>query len=147
MLTQPYDLAIALSYGALTWQLLDEKDRLLEATAELDALSRRFHFAYYPDWGTVLSGWAHGGADGARRIRGGLARLRSIGAFARMGYWLALLADTLEDDEQAGAVLDAALVTARAQSDGWSLPHVQHRTQHRTLRRTLRRTLGERPSS
>lgn len=147
MLTQPYDLAIALSYGALTWQLLDEKGRLLEAAAELDALSRRFHFAYYPEWGAVLSGWAQGGPDGARRVRGGLARLRSIGAFARMGYWLALLADTLEDDEQAGAVLDAALVTARTQSDGWSLPHVLHRTRDRTLARTLARTLDERPTS
>ena len=123
-LGNPYDVAIALGYGAVTWQLLGDRDRLLAATEELDALSRRHQFAYYADWGVVLSGWAVGGTAGAARIRQGIAGLRSINAFARMGYWLSLLSDTLDDREQAAAVLDAALVTTRAQADGWAMAQV-----------------------
>ncbi|HEY6933824.1 MAG TPA: AAA family ATPase [Marmoricola sp.] len=126
-LGHPYDLAIALGYGAVTWQLLDEPARLLRATEELETLSSRYRFAYYADWGVVLSGWATGGAAGTARIRQGIAGLRSIGAFARMGYWLALLADTVEDPERRAAVLDAALVTARSQADAWALPQVIRR--------------------
>lgn len=128
---QPYDVAIALGYGAVTWQLLGDRRRLLAATEELEALSRRYRFAYYADWGVVLSGWAVAGPAGAERIRQGMASLRSINAFARMAYWLSLLSDVLDDRDQAGSVLDAALVTARTQVDGWSLAQVlARRGQH-----------------
>jgi DNA-binding SARP family transcriptional activator len=147
-LGQPYDLAIALGYGAVTWQLLNERVRLVRAVDELAALGRRYGLAYYTDWGTVLGGWARGGAAGEEQVRKGLAGLRRIGAFARMPYWLTLLAETTADEQRAGAVLDAALVTARAQSEEWWLPEVVRRREQRSSRPVQtgvrRRTLRER---
>jgi hypothetical protein len=147
-LAQPYDLAIALGYGAVTWQLLGERYRLARAIDELAALGRRYGLAYYTDWGVVLAGWAHGGEAGAEQIRHGLAGLRRIGAFARMPYWLTLLADTTADEQRAGAILDAALVTARAQAEEWWLPEVVRRREQRSgwpvQTGVPHRTLGER---
>lgn len=141
----PYSLAIALGYSAVTWQLLEDRDRLLRAANELASLSDRYGFAYYSDWGVVLAGWARGGAGGGAQVRRGLAGLRRIGAFARMPYWLTLLAE-ISDDEEATALLDAATVTARAQDDQWWGPQLaqRRRARGRTLGRTVTRTLGER---
>jgi DNA-binding SARP family transcriptional activator len=143
-LGRPYDLAIALGYGAVTWQLLDERQRLEVAAEELAALGDRYRLAYYTDWGVVLAGWARGGDAGAQQIRSGLAALRRIGAFARMAYWLTLLADTTRDRPRARALIDAAAITARVQADGWWGPEVERRRDERTPGRTPGRTLDER---
>jgi tetratricopeptide (TPR) repeat protein len=120
----PYSLAIALAYAALTWQLLGDVECLEEATDELAGLSARHGFAYYPAWGLVLSGWARDDSAGTARIERGLADLRAAGAFARMPYWLSLLAERSPDPGRAQAVLDAAVVAARVREDRWWLPEV-----------------------
>jgi tetratricopeptide (TPR) repeat protein len=120
----PYSLAIALAYAALTAQLVGDLECLEESAHELARLSSRHGFAYYPAWGLVLSGWARDDAAGTARIERGLADLRAAGAFARMPYWLSLLAERIVDPGRARAVLDAAIVTARAREDRWWLPEV-----------------------
>jgi hypothetical protein len=120
----PYSLAITLGYAALTWQLLGDIECLEEATGELARLGARHGFAYYPAWGLVLSGWARDDAAGTARIERGLADLRAAGAFARMPYWLSLLAARVTDPGRARAVLDAAVVAARVRQDRWWLPDV-----------------------
>jgi nucleotide-binding universal stress UspA family protein len=64
------------------------------------------------------------GTDLARR---GISNLKSDGSFARMPYWLSLLADLSARNNRPGnarAILDAALVTAYAHDDLWWLPEV-----------------------
>ena len=119
----PYSLTIALAYASVTWQLLAEWERLERCTVELEELSTRHGFAYYPEWGRVLGGWARDDADGTARMEQGLARLRAARAFSRMPYWLSLLAQRSGPD-RARAVLDSAVVSARARDDRWWLPEV-----------------------
>ena len=120
----PYSLAIALAYAGLTRQLLGDVAGLETATDELARLGSRHGFAYYPAWGLVLSGWARDDDAGTARIERGLADLRAAGAFARMPYWLSLLAERSPDPDRARAVLDAAVVAARVREDRWWLPEV-----------------------
>ena len=60
-------------------------------------LCDRYDFAYYREWGVVLSGWCMGGDAGAARIEQGLAALRAEGALARQPYYLSLLAEVRLD--------------------------------------------------
>ena len=123
-LAHPYSLAIALAYAAVTWQLMGDRERLVQAAEEVEALGARHGFAYYPAWSLVLTGWADDDAAGTARIERGLADLRAAGAFARMPYWLGLLAERYADPQRARSVLDAAVVTARARGDRWWLPEL-----------------------
>src|SRR5439155_22800840 len=55
------------------------------------------------------------------------SNLKAEGSFARMPYWLSLLADLLASHDRpdaARATLDAALVAAQAHDDVWWLPEV-----------------------
>ena len=122
----PYSLAIALGYAAVTWQLLDEPDSLLAATDELGELSTRHGFAYYPEWGRVLSGWVRNDPSGTLLMERGIANLREAGAFARMPYWLSLLAERTDPD-RSRAILDSALISARVREDRWWMPEVMRR--------------------
>ena len=124
---RPYPLAVAFAYVAVTHQLRADTADLPGAVDELEELCRRYEFGYYREWGLVLRGWCLGGASGLALARRGVQNLRSQGSFARMPYWLTLLADLqaragLNDD--ARSTLDAALVGARAQGDLWWLPEV-----------------------
>jgi tetratricopeptide (TPR) repeat protein len=124
---QPYSLTVALAYAAITHQLRADTDSLHPAVAELRELCERHRFAYYGEWGIVLDGWATGGDSGVARIRTGIAQLRSRGAYARMPYWLALLAEALIGAGRVGearAVLDAALTADEQRHDRWWLPEV-----------------------
>ena len=59
--------------------------------------------------------------------RQGISNLRSAGSFARMPYWLSLLADLLARNNRpaaARATLDAALAAGQARDDLWWLPEV-----------------------
>jgi DNA-binding SARP family transcriptional activator len=123
----PYSLAVALAYAGITHQLCADEDGMLRSIAELRDLCARYEFAYYGEWTFILEGWAIGGPDGIDLIRGGIDRLRSQGAYIRMPYWLSLLADTLIGDrreDEARAVLDAALVAAEQRDDRWWLPEI-----------------------
>ena len=126
-LAHPYSLAIALGYAALTQQLLGDTARLQACTDELAALSRRHGFAYYADWGEVLSGWSEDSDRGTARMEHAVTRLRGAGAFTRMPYWLELLAQRSPDPRRGVALLDAATVSARTHHDVWWLPEVLRR--------------------
>ena len=100
---------------------------LRNAVDELRGLCDRYGFAYYREWALILDGWSREGASGADLVRRGIGDLKSEGAFARMPYWLSLLADLSARDSQpdaARATLDAALAAGRARHDVWWLPEV-----------------------
>ena len=123
----PYNLALSLAYGAVGDQMRHDLPRLRNTVRELRELCDRYGFAYYREWGLVLDGWSR--ADGQRTglAQQGISNLKAEGSFARMPYWLSLLADLLARDNRqdaARATLDAALAAARAHDDLWWLPEV-----------------------
>ncbi|MGH7920507.1 MAG: ATP-binding protein [Candidatus Dormibacteraceae bacterium] len=121
----PYSLAVALAYGALTDQLRLDLPRLVDRVAELRELCERYDFAYYRDWGLVLDGWSRPGDSGLPLAQEGIASLRSHGSFARMPYWLCLLADLWVRHgrlDAARATVDAARAAALARDDLWWFP-------------------------
>lgn len=123
----PYSLAVALAFAGITAQLLDDRQRLDPVVVELRELCARYDFAYYREWGLVLEGWLTGGTAGIARIRTGIDNLKAQNAFARMPYWLSLLADTLTDDHDAAATLDAALVMANSRDERWYVPELMRK--------------------
>ncbi len=123
----PYSQALALAYASITHQMRRDLPELRNAVAELRRLCDRYAFAYYREWALILDGWSREGASGADLVRRGIANLKSQDAFARMPYWLSLLADLSLRDNQPGAAratLDAALAAGRAHHDVWWLPEV-----------------------
>ncbi len=123
----PYSQAMALSYASITHQMRCDLPELSSLIDELYRLCDRYDFAYYREWALILDGWSREGASGADLVHRGIANLRSQGAFARMPYWLSLLADVCARDSRpdaARATLDAALATGRAHHDVWWLPEV-----------------------
>jgi hypothetical protein len=75
----------------------------------------------------VLQGWLVGDATGLELVRRGINNLRSLGAHARMPYWLSLLADVLARNGlavDARGTLDGAVVIATVNVDLWWLPEV-----------------------
>jgi DNA-binding SARP family transcriptional activator/tetratricopeptide (TPR) repeat protein len=126
-LDHPYSLAVALAYAAITHQFRQDRAALSPAVDELGTLCERYDFAYYAEWSLVLDGWASGGERGVGQIRRGIEQLRAHGAYARMSYWLCLLADTYLANgrrDQARPVLDAATAAALQRDDRWWLPEV-----------------------
>jgi DNA-binding SARP family transcriptional activator/tetratricopeptide (TPR) repeat protein len=126
----PYNVAIALAYSAITQQLRHDLPRLREVVAELRELCRRYEFGYYREWGLILAGWSAASAHDGRATRlaeEGVGNLKAQGAFARRPYWLSLLADLLGREGRsaaARATLDAALTASRVHDDLWWLPEV-----------------------
>ena len=124
----PYSLAVALAYGSITHQMRSDLPGLRHTVAELRKLCDRYSFAYYREWGLILDGWAAGRTRRASNWpRRGIGNLKSAGSFARMPYWLSLLADLRARCGQPGAAratLDAALAAGYAHDDRWWLPEV-----------------------
>ncbi|MFE3292663.1 ATP-binding protein [Rhodococcus sp. NPDC059234] len=123
----PYNLAVALAYAGITHQLRGDLTALRATVEELRGLCDRYDFAYYREWGLVLDGWSRPGGSGLDLARAGIDNLKAEGAFARMPYWLSLLADLwvrAGRPDAARGVLDAALVAAHSRSDLWWLPEV-----------------------
>ena len=123
----PYSLAVALAYGGVTHQMRGDLPGLRDAVAELRELCERHGFAYYREWALILDGWSRPGAPGIDLAQAGIGHLKSEGSFARMPYWLSLLADLWERDGRPGAAratLDAALAAGQAHDDLWWLPEV-----------------------
>jgi DNA-binding SARP family transcriptional activator/tetratricopeptide (TPR) repeat protein len=123
----PYSQAVALAYGAITHQMRHDLSELRNTIDDLRQLCDRYDFAYYREWALILDGWSRSGPAGIDLIRRGISNLRSEGAFARMPYWLSLLADQSAGDDQPGAAratLDAALAAGRVHQDVWWLPEV-----------------------
>lgn len=123
----PYSQAVALAYACITHQMRHDLPELRTMADELRRLCDRYAFAYYREWVLILDGWSRGGASGAGLVRRGIGNLKSEGAFARMPYWLSLLADLSARDNEPGAAratLDAALAAGRVHHDVWWLPEV-----------------------
>ena len=123
----PYNLAVALAYCAITRQMRGDVAGLRDAVAELRELCDRYGFAYYREWALILAGWSQRDESGIAIARRGIDNLKSAGSFARMPYWLSLLADLCARGCQPGAAratLDAAVVAARTRNDLWWLPEV-----------------------
>jgi hypothetical protein len=124
---EPYSLAVALAYGGITRQMRRDVAGLRDIVAELRELCDRHGFAYYREWVLILDGWSRADDSGTGLARRGIANLKSQGSFARMPYWLSLLADLSGRSSKTGdarATLDAAVVAARARDDLWWLPEV-----------------------
>ncbi|MGH8960578.1 MAG: ATP-binding protein [Jatrophihabitantaceae bacterium] len=123
----PYSLAVALAYGCITHQLRQDVGALRESVAELRGLCERYDFAYYREWGLILDGWSRTDGSGLQIARRGVERLSAAGSFARMPYWLSLVADLAHRDgqpETARSKLDAAAAAGLARDDVWWLPEV-----------------------
>jgi DNA-binding SARP family transcriptional activator/tetratricopeptide (TPR) repeat protein len=123
----PFNLALALAYGAVGDQMRHDLPRLRNTVGELRELCDRYDFAYYREWGLILDGWSRKDGQRIDLAQEGISNLRAEGSFARMPYWLSLLADLLARHDRldaAWATLDAALVAARAHDDVWWLPEV-----------------------
>jgi DNA-binding SARP family transcriptional activator/tetratricopeptide (TPR) repeat protein len=123
----PYSLAVALAYGGITYQIRHDMSELRDTVGELRELCDRYAFAYYREWGLVLGGWSSTDGSGTGLAQRGINNLRSEGSFARMPYWLSLLADVSARNNRADAAratLDAALVGGQARDDLWWMPEV-----------------------
>jgi DNA-binding SARP family transcriptional activator/tetratricopeptide (TPR) repeat protein len=124
---EPYSLAVALAYGCITYQMRHDPPELRRAVDELRELCDRYNFAYYREWGLILDGWSAADQPGIGLARRGIDNLKSQGSFARMPYWLSLLADLsarVSGPGSARATLDAALAAGRVHDDVWWLPEV-----------------------
>jgi class 3 adenylate cyclase len=123
----PFCLAVALAYGCITYQMRHDLPALKGTVGELRELCDRHGFAYYREWGLILDGWSQAGEPGIGLARQGIGHLKAEGSYARMPYWLALLADLLAGSSQPDAAretLDAAQADATARDDLWWLPEV-----------------------
>jgi hypothetical protein len=123
----PYCLAVALAYGSITHQMRRDMSELRDTAGELRELCERYGFAYYREWGLILDGWSRTDESGIDLARRGIDNLKAAGSFARMPYWLSLLADILGRNDRrtaARASLDAALAAGKARDDLWWLPEV-----------------------
>jgi tetratricopeptide (TPR) repeat protein len=123
----PYSLAVALAYGCITHQMRHDMPALRGTVDELSELCDRYGFAYYREWALILDGWSSTDTSGMDLARRGIDNLKSEGSFARMPYWLSLLADLSARHGQPGAAratLDAAIAAAKARDDLWWLPEV-----------------------
>ena len=123
----PYSLAVALAYGCITHQMRHDLPELKAAVGELRGLCERYDFAYYREWALILHGWSAGGEPGTGLAQRGISNLKAEGSFARMPYWLSLLAGLSARNNRRGAAratLDAALAAAHAHDDVWWLPEV-----------------------
>jgi tetratricopeptide (TPR) repeat protein len=124
---RPYNLAVALGYAGILHQMRGDPNELRRHVTELRGLCDKYDFAYYREWALILDGWSRPDSAGIGLIQQGIANLRADGSFARMPYWLSLLADALARhgrSDAARATLDAAVARAHNDKDLWWLPEV-----------------------
>jgi class 3 adenylate cyclase len=123
----PFCLAVTLACGSITHQLRHDLPALRDAVGELRELCDRYGLAYYREWGLILDGWSRTGEHGIGLVQQGIGNLKAEGAYARMPYWLSLLADLLASNDRLDAAretLDNALAAAKQHDDLWWLPEV-----------------------
>jgi len=120
----PQTIAVALFFTGFVRQLRQEPREVLEATAELLALSRQHGFAQWMAFGSIFHGWAVAKlgecVGGIAELREGLQTALTMGSNISRPHFLALLADALIDAgelAEAGLVLEDALAVSAATSD------------------------------
>ncbi|MEX2540319.1 MAG: AAA family ATPase [Trueperaceae bacterium] len=126
-LEDPYNLALANAYAALTQQFRGNRPAALACAETVRGLCERYGYAYYGQWGEIIRGWAlaQGGdvETGLDEIGAALERLRSAGALARRPYYLSLQASVLiagdRPDEAMGVVSSALDHSARCVEVWW----------------------------
>jgi predicted ATPase len=120
-LSNPFDLARALYFGAFTHLCRREAKLTQELAEALIGLSSEQSFALLLPGGMILRGWALAEqgetGEGIDQMREGLAGWQATGALSHRPYHLALLAEALAREGQAGEGLTAltealALATA-----------------------------------
>ena len=67
----PYSLAVALAYGAVTHQMRHDLPELGDTVPSCVELCDRYDFAYYREWALILDGWSRRGRRRARIWPGG----------------------------------------------------------------------------
>ena len=143
----PYNLAVALAYAAITHQLrgdlAGDAGRRRRADGAVRAVRLRLLPRVGADPGRLVAPGRVGHRPGPAAAS---TTCEAAGSFARMPYWLSLLADLYARDGQAGAAratLDAALAAGQAHDDLWWLPEVmrmraaydEERARHRAAAR------------
>ena len=150
----PYCLAVALAYGSITHQMRHDLPELRDTVGELRELCDRYGFAYYREWGLILDGWSRPDESGIDLARRGIGNLKTAGSFARMPYWLSLLADLLARNDQARRrTSDPGRRPRRRKATGRPVVAARGNADARRLRRgggghlapALRRGDGDRP--
>jgi predicted ATPase len=110
-LANPFNVARALYFGALTHQFRREAGRTQELAGTLTELCREQGFALLSAGGTVLHGWSlteqGQREEGIGQMRQGLAGWQATGALSHRPYHLALLAEALGKAGQAKEALSA----------------------------------------
>jgi DNA-binding SARP family transcriptional activator len=117
---------VALTYGALTGQLLGDRAACARRSGEAVRLCDRYTITYYGLYARVLQGWCRG-PEGAHELRDAICGLRAHGALGRMPYWLALLADVVRDRAEVTALLDEAVSMTEAGHEHLWLPELWRR--------------------
>jgi predicted ATPase len=116
-LSNPFNVAQALYYGAFTHVCLREPERVADWAEALMELCREQGFALLLAGGMILHGWslAHQGraAAGIEQMRQGLADWQATGALSHRPYQLALLAEALG---QEGQVEEGLIALAEAET-------------------------------
>lgn len=105
-LSHPFSLAAALNYASMLAQFRRESHAAYEWADAAVALCKGQGLAYYLAWGTIILGWAlvewNQAKEGIAQMHQGLAALRATGAEVRLPYYLALLAEALEQAHRKG---------------------------------------------
>jgi predicted ATPase len=103
-LEHPYSHSIALAYGCVQQQFLEDPTGCLEQTAKTIALTTQYGFTLWLSTATFLAGWAkseQGDFDnGLADMQKGIDLFRSTGAELGAAYFAALLATTIGRESQ-----------------------------------------------
>lgn len=125
-LEDPYNLALANAYAALTQQFQGNIAAALAHAETVRALCGLYDYAYYAQWGDMIRGWAlaqSGEIDsGLGHIEKALEALDAAGAQARRPYYLSLQASVLLAGDRLGEateVVTAALDHSASCSEVW----------------------------
>jgi predicted ATPase len=114
-LSNPFNVAQALYYGAFTRQCRREARRVEELAGALMDVCREQGFALLLAGGMILRGWSEAGQGRAEKgiseMRQGLADWQATGAVSHRPYHLTLLAEALARE---GQVLDGLTALAEA---------------------------------
>jgi DNA-binding SARP family transcriptional activator len=115
---------VALAYGVITAQLLQDRAECDRRSAELLRLCSRHDMGYYEQFGHIVAGWSRGLRP---QVEGALARLRAGESFGRMPYWLMLLAELSVDQHEVAGLLDEAIRLAETGHEHLWLPELWRR--------------------